>query len=258
MSDESKKNKRVQILGYPIDNLTITEHVERIVNWLGSGKRHYFFCANPHSIVEAEKDGVFKKALMSADMVTPDGAGVLLAALAQGEKLKERVTGSDVFFSLNQSLNSSSKKHSCFFLGASNDTLAKIKNKFSVDYPHIELLGVYSPPFKDSFSEAESKIMVDTVNKFKPDILWVGMTAPKQEKWIFENIGRLDVKFVGAIGAVFDFYVGNIKRSNPLFRRLGLEWLPRLLREPRRLWRRNFISSPVFVFKILISRVTSR
>jgi len=93
--------------------------------------------------------------------------------------------------------------------------------------------------------------MIEQINRAAPDVLWVGMTAPKQEKWIFANKERLQVKFIGAIGAVFDFYSGNVKRSHPFFQRLGLEWLPRLLRDPRRLWRRTFISSPIFLYKIL-------
>ena len=84
-----------------------------------------------------------------------------------------------------------------------------------------------------------------------PDVLWVGMTAPKQEKWIFENRACLNVKFAAAIGAVFDFYTGQVKRSHPVFQRFGLEWLPRLIQQPRRLWRRMFVSAPIFVWHVL-------
>lgn len=97
----------------------------------------------------------------------------------------------------------------------------------------------------------------DFINRLwaKPDILWVGMTAPKQEKWIYKNRDKLDVKFIGAIGAVFDFYAGKVKRSHPAFQKMGLEWLPRLLQEPQRLWRRNFVSNPKFMFDVMIHRV---
>jgi N-acetylglucosaminyldiphosphoundecaprenol N-acetyl-beta-D-mannosaminyltransferase len=98
--------------------------------------------------------------------------------------------------------------------------------------------------------------MVEAVNRVRPDILWVGMTAPKQEKWIYLNRNRLEVRFIGAVGAVFDFYAGNVKRSHPIFQRLGLEWLPRLLREPRRLFKRNFVSSPLFLYRVFRQRFT--
>ena len=93
--------------------------------------------------------------------------------------------------------------------------------------------------------------MVTAVNAAAPDVLWVGMTAPKQEKWILENHARLNVKFAAAIGAVFDFYTGKVKRSHPVFQRLGLEWLPRLIQQPRRLWRRMFVSAPIFIWHVL-------
>jgi len=93
--------------------------------------------------------------------------------------------------------------------------------------------------------------MISAINAARPDVLWVGMTAPKQEKWIHQNRHRLQVKFIGAIGAVIDFYTGRVKRSHPVFRKLGLEWLPRLLQEPRRLWRRMGVSAPIFVMEVV-------
>ena len=100
--------------------------------------------------------------------------------------------------------------------------------------------------------------MLAAVNAVAPDVLWVGMTAPKQEKWLFENRGNLNVKFAGAVGAVFDFYTGRVKRSHPKFQRLGFEWLPRLIREPSRLWSRNFISTPKFLYRLAIERKIRR
>jgi N-acetylglucosaminyldiphosphoundecaprenol N-acetyl-beta-D-mannosaminyltransferase len=100
--------------------------------------------------------------------------------------------------------------------------------------------------------------MVNAINQTQPDVLWVGMTAPKQEKWIFQNLHRLDVKFAGAVGAVFDFYVGNVKRSHPVFQRLGLEWLPRLVQQPGRLWKRMFVSAPIFVWHVVKQAIRQR
>ena len=93
--------------------------------------------------------------------------------------------------------------------------------------------------------------MIEAVNTSQADVLWVGMTAPKQEKWVYQHRQALNVKFIGCIGAVFDFYVGNVKRSHPFFQSIGLEWLPRLFREPHRLWRRMFISAPIFMLHVL-------
>ena len=114
---------------------------------------------------------------------------------------------------------------------------------------------MYSPPFKEVFSEEENRAMIEAVNRAGPDVLWVGMTAPKQEKWIYQNKDRLNVKFIGAIGAVFDFYAGTVKRPHPWFLDHGLEWLPRLLGEPRRLWKRMFVSAPLFMARVFAERI---
>ncbi len=119
------------------------------------------------------------------------------------------------------------------------------------DFPDIRIVKTYSPPFKSEFSEEENRLILEMINKVKPDVLWVGMTAPKQEKWIYKNKDKLDVKFLGPIGAVFDFYAGIKKRPYPIFQKTGLEWFVRFLMEPYRLWKRNLISNPKFLLRII-------
>jgi N-acetylglucosaminyldiphosphoundecaprenol N-acetyl-beta-D-mannosaminyltransferase len=246
------------IIDYPVSCLSISQSLDLIANWLSNpADSKVFVCANPHSLVLAEDDPLFQQAIHAADLVTPDGAGIVLASKILGGDIRERVTGSDIFWGLSERLNKSGA-WSYFFLGSSEETLAKIKSKMAVDYPNIRFAGSYSPPYKPEFSEEESRKMVAAVNGARSDVLWVGMTAPKQEKWIYQHRDELDVKFIGAIGAVFDFYVGNVKRSHPVFQKLGLEWLPRLLQEPRRLFRRNFVSSPLFLFRVLRQRFSHR
>jgi len=130
------------------------------------------------------------------------------------------------------------------------DCVAAIREKMALEYPNIRFAGSHSPPFKPEFSENDSQKM----NAAGPDVLWVGMTAPKQEKWIHQHRDRLNVKFIGAVGAVFDFYVGNVKRSHPFFQKIGLEWLPRLLQRPGLLWNRMVISAPRFIYLVLEQR----
>jgi N-acetylglucosaminyldiphosphoundecaprenol N-acetyl-beta-D-mannosaminyltransferase len=188
---------------------------------------------------------VYRNALLSADLLTPDGTGIVLASRIFGGCIRSRITGTDIYVGVCKLLNDS--KRSVFFLGSTEENLSAIRAKMSKEYPNIRIAGTYSPPFKTSFSPNDNDLMIRAINDAHPDVLWVGMTAPKQEKWVHENLFRLDVGFVGAVGAVFDFYTENVKRSHPAFQRLGLEWLPRLVKEPRRLWRRNFISTPIFV-----------
>lgn len=243
------------ILGYPITLNNKDSCVDIIASWLEDQESsRYFVCANPHSIQVAKDDMVFHRALLGADLITPDGIGMVIASKMLGGGLNDRVTGSDVFWGLNEKLNAIGGKR-CFFLGSTEEVLEQIKIKMAAEYPNIILAGTHSPPFKPEFCAEDNRKMCELINEAKPDVLWVGMTAPKQEKWIYENRAALDVRFIGAIGAVFDFYVGRVKRSHPAFQRVGLEWLPRLLQEPRRLWRRNFVSNPAFLFRVVQEKV---
>jgi N-acetylglucosaminyldiphosphoundecaprenol N-acetyl-beta-D-mannosaminyltransferase len=159
------------------------------------------------------------------------------------------LTGSDVFYRINQELGKQEGR-SAFFLGSSEDTLGLVQARMRRDFPRVRVAGTHSPPFKETFSPEENEAMIEAINRARPDVLWVGMTAPKQELWLFEHMHRLDVKFAAAIGAVFDFFSGKVERSHPAFQNAGLEWLPRLLRQPRRLWRRTVISAPRFLVDV--------
>ena len=254
MKKEKSDSSTESILGYAVSTMALGQCVGRIEHWLGTGAvRKLFICANPHSLVQAEDDPLFRQAIHGADLLTPDGVGIVLASRILGGTIRERVTGSDIFSGLSKVLNDTGGR-SYFFLGSAEKTLASIKEKLARDCPNIRFAGSYSPPFKAEFNSEENRLMVEAINAAAPDVLWVGMTAPKQEKWIHQHRDQLTVKFIGAIGAVFDFYVGNVKRSHPVFQRMGLEWLPRLVQEPRRLFRRNFISSPLFLLRILGQR----
>lgn len=244
------KKATEDILGYPVDSCGEVGCLQAITDWVSSGDHgRWLACLNPHSYVVACDDRAFSTALHNADWLIPDGAGIVLASKILGGIIRERVTGSDIFWGLHKSLNCQGGA-SVFFLGSTEKTLSIIAEKIALDFPNIRVAGTYSPPFKLEFSEEDNRAMVAAVNQARPNVLWIGMTAPKQEKWIYQNREKLDVKFIAAVGAVFDFYTGKVKRSHPLFQRLGLEWLPRLLQEPRRLFRRNFISSPLFLLRV--------
>ena len=249
--------KKENINGFLVDSLNKESCCDELLNAIKYGnKTSWIACFNPHSYNVTKTDTKFAEALHKADWLIADGIGIVLASYIKGGHIKQRVTGSDIFDGLHKRMNNHGGMK-VFFLGSSNTTLSKIKNRFLKDFPNIELSGIYSPPFKLKFSPDEIDEMISVINKAKPDVLWVAMTAPKQEKWIYENLQRIDVKLVGAVGAVFDFYSGEVKRSHFIFQRFGLEWLPRLLQQPFRLWRRMFISAPVFIwdtFKHLFTR----
>lgn len=241
----------INLFEYEISNRGLQGDVKEALRIIESGEYgRYLACANPHSMVIAGQDLKFNLALKSADLLVPDGIGVVLAAKILRQPLYGKVAGNDFFVSLSEKVAAMGNLR-YFFLGSNHKVLKKIADRLAVEYPAINLCGTYSPPYKAKFSKEENDQMLAAVNAARPDVLWVGMTAPKQEKWIYQNRHRLEVPFIAAVGAVFDFYAGTIHRSTDFWIDLGLEWLPRFLKEPRRLWRRNLVSTPVFIWWVL-------
>lgn len=240
----------VDFLGYSIFDGSETHCAEEIDKAAGSGRREckIFLCLNPHSYIVAKDDVDFRSALKGADWLVPDGIGIVYAARWLGLPIAARVTGPDVFLAAMTLLGR--RKASVFFLGASEETLNRICERAAATFPGIVVAGTYSPPFKAEFSHQDNAAMIAAVNAARPDVLWIGMTAPKQEKWLAAHRAQLNVGAAGAVGAAFDFFAGTVNRSPRVFRALGLEWLPRFLQQPRRLWRRIFISAPAFLVDV--------
>lgn len=241
----------VNLLGYEVTSLNVADCASAMIDAGRGGRRECLAlaCLNPHSYVVAKSDLQFARALTDMDWLVPDGVGVVLAAKILRMPKISRVTGPDIMEAALHRQNELGG--SVFFLGSTPQTLSSISDRVAKEFPNVRVLGAYSPPFRAEFSEVDSLAMVHLINQASPDILWVGLTAPKQEKWILANRYRLEVGSVGAVGAAFDFFSGQVQRSSPLFRKTGFEWLPRLLKQPRRLWQRTFISAPIFLFDTL-------
>lgn len=209
---------------------------------------------NAHSYNVAQTDELFAAALKGGDALIPDGASIVKACrwIGAASQPAERIAGWDLFVMEMQRLNDRGGK--CLFVGSSEKVLSLIRERAVADYPNIEV-ETYSPPYKPEFSEADNQRMIEVINAAKPDLLWIGMTAPKQEKWAFAHWSELSIDcHVGTIGAVFDFYAGTMKRAPLWWQRHGLEWLYRLLREPRRMWRRYVVGNVVFLWRIFKER----
>lgn len=256
LSGEIRATSR--LLGYDISARGLHGDVRLALDMLNQKTQvNVVDCINPHSIVVAKHDDEFRLALTRASLLIPDGTGVILGAKILGLPIRERVSGTEFFLHLSELVDKSGNFR-YFFLGSTPVVLNAIADKLAKDFPNISVSGIYSPPFKETFSTKENLIIAQAINDAQPDVLWVGMTAPKQEKWIENNRLALQVPLICAVGAVFDFYGGSKKRSPEWIRKLGLEWLPRLLREPRRLWRRNLISTPLYLKDILMEIIGSQ
>lgn len=245
---------------------------------------------NAHSYNTARKDGLFAEALTNGDVLIPDGVSIVKACrwIKAKSQPKERIAGWDLFsFEMenlerkqcgtlnvecganNSSLENSqsaladnpkfkiqnsefrSPQRTVMFMGSSEKVLDLIVKRAAEVYPHLKVV-TYSPPYKPEFSEEDNKAIIDAINTADPDLLWIGMTAPKQEKWTYSHWEELNIHcHVGTIGAVFDFFAGTVERAPVWWQRHGLEWLYRLLKEPKRMWRRYIIGNALFLFNVI-------
>lgn len=205
---------------------------------------------NAHSYNTALKDAFFAEALMKGEHLIPDGASIVMACrkLKAKSQPTERIAGWDLFTMEMERLNQ--KGGTCFFMGSSEKVLNLIREKAKTIYPNIRI-ETYSPPYKPEFSEEENRAIIEAINRANPDLLWIGMTAPKQEKWAYRHWNELDIHcHCGTIGAVFDFFAGTMERAPLWWQEHSLEWLYRLLKEPKRMWRRYIIGNTLFIWNI--------
>ena len=213
---------------------------------------------NAHSYNTARKDELFAEALTNGDVLIPDGVSIVKACrwIKAKSLPKERIAGWDLFeFEMNKleecGRTLSSPQRTVMFMGSSQKVLDLIVKRAAEVYPHLKIV-TYSPPYKPEFSEEDNKAIIEAINAADPDLLWIGMTAPKQEKWTYSHWNELNIHcHVGTIGAVFDFFAGTVERAPIWWQRHGLEWLYRLLKEPKRMWRRYIIGNTLFLWNML-------
>ena len=216
---------------------------------------------NAHSFNTAKKDQLFAEALTNGDVLIPDGVSIVKACkwIKAKSQPKERIAGWDLFsFEMeklereSEELRTKSEESKIvMFMGSSLKVLDLIVKRAAVDYPHLKVV-TYSPPYKPEFSDEDNKAIIDAINAANPDLLWIGMTAPKQEKWTYSHWNELNIHcHVGTIGAVFDFFAGTVERAPVWWQEHGLEWLYRLIKEPKRMWRRYIIGNSLFLWNMV-------
>jgi len=238
----------VVVLGVPIQAFSFPQAVEACLRFIDArdGRTRTFVHVNPHSLVAARSDPRAREALAQSDLRFADGAGLLLVGRLRGIDFPDRIAAPDLLPRLSEALERVGGAR-YFFLGSSEEVLRGIEARVARSWPSIRIVGTLAPPFRET-TEEEEAAQVAAINAARPDVLWVGMTAPKQELWVARNRHRLEVPLVGSVGAAFDYLAGTKTRSPKWFRDRGLEWLPRLVMEPTRLWRRTFLSAPLFLW----------
>lgn len=215
---------------------------------------------NAYSYTMTRHDALFADALMNGDYLIPDGASIVKACrfIKASSQPQIRIAGWDLFEFEMQRQEEESKKsmtaRKVMFMGSSEKVLSLIRKKTAEVYPHLTI-ETYSPPYKPEFNDEDNRAIIKAINEASPNLLWIGMTAPKQEKWAYSHWDELMIDcHVGTIGAVFDFFAGTAMRAPQWWQANSLEWLFRLIKEPRRMWRRYIIGNIKFTYYMLQER----
>jgi N-acetylglucosaminyldiphosphoundecaprenol N-acetyl-beta-D-mannosaminyltransferase len=231
------------ILNAKIDALTWSDALSRLIIWGGARESRYVCICNVHSVVTTTLDAEFMDVVNTADMATPDGAPVAWALRKLGFPAQERISGPDLmwrYLAVAERLD-----HSVFFYGSTPETLAKLEAAVRSHFPALKIAGRHSPPFRDATPD-EDAAEVEMINNSGANVVFVGLGCPKQEKWMAAHKGRIRAVTVG-VGAAFDYHSGVVKRAPLWWQKNGLEWLYRLMSEPRRLFKRYFVTNSLFV-----------
>ncbi|MBV8568898.1 MAG: WecB/TagA/CpsF family glycosyltransferase [Methylobacteriaceae bacterium] len=250
----SPVRRREHVLGIPVDVLSWSEAVDRIFGWALRRESKTVCLCNVDSVVTARRNRAHADAINSADLVAPDGAPVAWSLRKKGHVDQERIGGPDLMWTC--CLEASKAGTEMFLYGGTSTTLQSLAQKLRTEFRGINIVGAFSPPFRD-LSTAEDAAIVDLINGSGARIVWVALGCPKQEAWMRAHRGRVNAVMVG-VGAAFDFHAGVVKRAPLWMRRNGLEWLHRLLKDPRRLAARYFVGNSIFLIAVLLDLVRRR
>ena len=235
--------ERQDVIGAPIDVVYWGGAVATLLGWAAAGESRYVCACNVHSVVTAQRDAALAASVRGADMVLPDGSPVAWLMRQSGHAAQQRVSGPDLMWRYFAA--AAVYGEAIFLYGGSRDTLERLSLRICAKFPGLRIVGTHSPPFRPLTAE-EDQAVVDMINASGATTVWVSLGCPKQELWMAEHRGRINSVLVG-VGAAFGFHAGTTRRAPSWMRRLSLEWLHRLLSEPRRLWRRYLTTNTLFL-----------
>lgn len=237
----------IPVLGCPIDAVEWADARARIGRWAAAHESRYVCLSNVHSVVLANREQGFGRALRLADMATPDGAPVAWAMRRFGAPAQRRICGPDLMLALCD--DAAEAGLPVFLYGSTQATLERLRDNLLRRFPRLRIAGLVSPPFRP-LSDAEEDAIVARINDSGAALVFVGLGCPKQELWMQRHRGRIHAVMLG-VGAAFDFHAGTLARAPRWMQRCGLEWLHRLASEPRRLWKRYLVTNSRFIAGIL-------
>lgn len=238
--------KTVDILGVPVDSITMKEAVEKVGSFIEVGGVHSIYTPNAEIMMAAQRDSELRNILLKADMLTADGAGVVLASRLLGRSVPEKVSGFDLVVELFKAYGKKGLR--CFLFGAKPGVAEEAAKKTEANYPGVVVAGFHH----GYFSAEQDDEIVRAINDSRCDLLLVALGAPKQEKWIYSHMGQLNTKVCIGVGGTINILAGKVRLTPDFFRRNGLEWLYRLYKEPRRFIR--MLDLPRFMLRVLLAR----
>lgn len=240
---------RANILGVGVSAINMEMALYTIESWISRRESHYVCVTGVHGVMESQRDQELRRIHNAAGLVTPDGMPLVWLSRCMGFPQVERVYGPDLLLAVCGRSAKWGSRH--FFYGGAPGVADKLAHRLQSSFPGLKVAGTYSPPFRQLTPE-EDRAVVARINAVKPDVIWVGLSTPKQERWMAEHVGRLNAPVLIGVGAAFDFHAGVRRQAPRWMQHSGLEWLFRLMLEPRRLWRRYLINNPWFLWLILL------
>lgn len=240
--------QRVNILGVAISAVNICQAIQIIDGWIANDEHHYVCVTGVHGIMESQRDDTLRQIHNRAGLVTPDGMPLVWLSILKGYRGVERVYGPDLMLAMCEHSTSLGYRH--FLYGGTPEVLERLQRNLQQSYPQINIVGMYSPPFRPLTAE-EDRQVIQLINAAGAHIVWVGLSTPKQELWMASHVQALSAPVLIGVGAAFDFHAGTKKQAPLWMQRTGLEWFFRLITEPRRLWKRYLINNPLFITLVL-------
>ena len=234
------------LLGVNVSAINIPVALQTIDDWIAYHEQHYVCVTGVHGLIESQHDEALRQIHNRAGMVTPDGMPLVWLGKARGHKGIARVYGPDLMLALCNS----DKPYRHFLFGSTPEVLDNLSANLCRHNPNLQIVGQHSPPFR-ALTQEEDLSLIQAINQCTPDIVWVGLSTPKQEHWMAEHVGKLNAAVLIGVGAAFDFHAGMKTQAPRWMQRNGFEWLFRLITEPKRLWRRYLINNPQFIALIL-------
>ena len=238
---------RVDVLGVGISAIDPDDALGEITRWIDDGVQHYACVTGVHGVMEAQRDPDLLRIHNDSGLTTPDGMPIVWAARLAGASNVQRVYGPDLMLAVCE--RAARRGWGCFLYGATDDVLDRLGSNLTDRFPGLRIVGAHSPPFRATTPE-EDAAAVREINESGAQIVWVGLSTPKQEQWMAAHVGRVNAPALIGVGAAFDIHAGNARQAPRWMQRSGLEWLFRLASEPRRLWRRYGVNIPCFLFAI--------